>query len=85
VKHRRVVFPDVIVPDLREHLAKYAQPEADGLVFTSPDGVQLRQRNFRRRVWAPALAEVGLPGVRFHDLRHRGNTLTAARARTCAS
>jgi len=51
-------------------------PQADGLVFTSPGGVQLRQSNFRR-VWAPALAEVGLPGVRFHDLRHTGNTLTA--------
>ena len=74
---RQVVFPDVIVPDLREHLAGYAQPEADGLVFTSPDGMQLRQSNFRRRVWAPALAGVGLPGVRFHDLRHTGNTLTA--------
>jgi len=71
------VFPDVIVPDLRVHLSEYAQPEADGLVFTSPGGVQLRQSNFRRRVWAPALAEVGLQGVRFHDLRHTGNTLTA--------
>ena len=52
-------------------------PQADGLVFTSPGGAQLRQSNFRRRVWAPALAEVGLPGACFHDLRHTGNTLTA--------
>ena len=74
---RQVVFPDVIVPDLREHLAQYAQPEADGFVFTSPGSVQLRQSNFRRRVWAPTLAKVRLPGVRFHDLRRTGNTLTA--------
>jgi integrase len=67
----------VIVPDLRKHLARHGQPEADGLVFTSPDGRQLRQSNFRRRVWAPALADVGLRGVRFHDLRHTGDTLTA--------
>jgi integrase len=27
--------------------------------------------------WNDALAAVGLPGVRFHDLRHTGNTLAA--------
>jgi integrase len=82
---RRVVFPDVIVPDLQKHLTEYAEPEADGLVFTSPGGVQLRQSNFRRRVWAPALAEVGLPGVRFHDLRYMGTRSLRARAPTSAS
>jgi integrase len=71
------VFPDVITRGLREHLAQYAQPEADGLVFTSTGGMRLRQSNFRHRVWAPGLAEAGLSGVRFHDLRHTGNTLTA--------
>ena len=33
--------------------------------------------NFRRRVWLPALAAVGLEGVHLHDLRHTGNQLTA--------
>jgi hypothetical protein len=37
----------------------------------------LRQSNFRRRVWPPALAVAGLYGVHFHDLRHTGNTLSA--------
>ena len=31
----------------------------------------------RRRVWMPAVAEVGQSGIHFHDLRHAGNTLTA--------
>ncbi len=74
---RQVLIPDVIVPDLREHLAQYAQPGSDGLIFTSPGGKPLRQSNFRRRVWAPALAAVGLSGVHFHDLRHTGNMLSA--------
>jgi len=33
--------------------------------------------DFRRRVWAPALAAVGLEGVHIHDLRHTGNQFTA--------
>jgi integrase len=30
-----------------------------------------------QRVWLPAVAKAGLPGIHFHDLRHAGNTLTA--------
>jgi len=33
--------------------------------------------HFRRRVWPPALAAVGLEGIHLHDLRHTGNQLTA--------
>jgi hypothetical protein len=33
--------------------------------------------NFRRRVWVPALAAVGLEGVHIHDLRHTGSQFTA--------
>jgi len=38
--------------------------------------------NFRRRVWRPALAEVRLTELHFHDLRHTGNDLTAATGAT---
>lgn len=37
----------------------------------------MRHSNFYRRVWEPALAAVGLPGVHFHDLRHTGNQFSA--------
>ena len=46
-------------------------------VFSSSTGSPLLHSNFRRRVWLPALAAVGLEGVHFHDLRHTGNQLTA--------
>jgi integrase len=73
---RRVVsFPDLIAPDLREHLD--GLDPAASLVFTSPDGDPMRHSNFYRRVWEPALAAVGLPGVHFHDLRHTGNQFSA--------
>jgi integrase len=72
---RRVVdFADLIVPDLRKHLS--AVP-AGALAFTSPEGAALSNTNFRRRVWVPALAAVGLDGVHIHDLRHTGNQFTA--------
>jgi integrase len=73
---RRVVsFPDLIAPDLREHLDGLGP--AASLVFISPDGAPMRHSNFYRRVWEPALAAVGLPGVHFHDLRHTGNQFSA--------
>jgi integrase len=74
---RTVQLPPLLVPLLRNHLDLYAQPAADGLVFTGPHGALLRRSNFRRRIWLPALAEAGLPDIHFHDLRHTGNILTA--------
>ena len=43
-------------------------------------GAALRRNNFHRSVrWAECVAEAGLPeGFRFHDLRHKGNTLAAS-------
>ena len=75
---RTIVFPDLIVPDLAWHLARFAGPEDDSLLFTSPSGSPLRNSNFRRRVWLPALAVAGLADIHFHDLRHAGNVLAAA-------
>ena len=73
---RRVVpFPDLIVPDLREHLDGLG-PDAT-LLFTSPDGQPLRHSNFYRRAWTPALTATGLAGIHLHDLRHTGNQFTA--------
>ncbi len=74
---RLVSLPDVIVADLRWHLACFVKAEDDALVFTSPTGSPLRHGNFRRRDWLAALEKTGLTGIHFHDLRHAGNRLTA--------
>lgn len=64
---RRVVsIPAVIVPDLEAHLAAYAQPGREGLVFVAPKGGPLRRANFRK-AWLAAVGHVGLDGFRFHD------------------
>jgi integrase len=72
---RVVAFPELILPDVRKHLAWL--PSTAALVFASSTGSPLSHSNFRNRVWIPALAAVGLEGVHLHDLRHTGNQLTA--------
>lgn len=41
-----------------------------GLVFPAPGGGARDDRNFSRRVLAPALERAGIDGVTLHDLRH---------------
>jgi hypothetical protein len=59
---RVVAFPALIVPDVRKHLEWL--PSSAPLVFASSTGSPLAHSNFRRRVWLPALAAVGLEGAR---------------------
>lgn len=82
---RRVVaIPEVAVPDLNEHLALYAAAGPRGLLFVGPHGGPLRNANFGRSVWRPAVAAVGLPGLHFHDLRGCAATLAAISGATTA-
>lgn len=74
---RTVALPPFLVEVMVEHVARYSQPGPDGLVFVMPEGTPLRRENFRRRVWCPAVAAVGMKGFRFHDLRHTNATLAA--------
>lgn len=74
---RRVAIPEAIIPDLRDHLSRYAEPGSDGRVFVGPSGVTPRRTNFNR-IWQRATARAGVEGLHFHDLRHSGNTLAAA-------
>jgi len=48
-----------------------------GYVFTTEEGNTLERRIFRQRVWLPAAEAAGLPGLRFHELRHTAGTLAA--------
>lgn len=68
---RMVVIPGFLRDLLAEHLARSVADDPGALVFTSPNGYPLRNTNFRRNVWYPALVQAGLPdGLRIHDLRH---------------
>jgi integrase len=74
---RMVAFPREIVPELADHLERFAAPGPAGLVFIGPKGGRLRRSNFRK-FWHRAREAVGLPELHFHDLRHSGNTMAAA-------
>jgi integrase len=79
---RVVVLPAVAVAALAEHLEEFAAPEPDGLVFPSGRGTYLQRSNFSRLVWRPAVQQLGVDGLRFHDLRHTAATLAAAAGAT---
>jgi integrase len=64
---RVVVVPAVIRPALAHHMATFTVSPPAALVFTSPTGAPLRDGNFRRRVWDPALTKAGLSDTHFHD------------------
>ena len=73
---RTIVIPQVIIADLEQHLASVPLG-ADGLLFTTTSDAPMR-RATRYTAWGRAPKAVGITGLRFHDLRHTGNTLAAA-------
>ena len=75
---RILTIPAAVRPDIERHLATYACRHRDGLVFVGPLGGALHNNSFGTTIWRPACDQLGLTGVRFHDLRHTGNTLAAA-------
>jgi integrase len=75
---RTVALPRAIADTMRRHLDEYVGPSSTALVFTGPRGAPISRGNFRKLTgWKDVLASVGLVGVRFHDLRHTGNTMAA--------
>ncbi len=66
-EHRRVPLPTALNEALSIALAGKS---AKDLVFTGPNGGPLRHGNFYARHFKPATARIGVPELRFHDLRH---------------
>jgi integrase len=75
---RTVSVPPAVVDVVKEHLARFVDPELSAVVFTGPKGGAIRRGNFRKMTaWTKTVAGLGLAGLHFHDLRHTGNTLAA--------
>lgn len=66
---RTISLPQFVCTEMSRHLTHYPVGE-DRFVFHASEGGPIRRSNWRRRVWLPAVAEAGLEGFRYHDLRH---------------
>jgi integrase len=64
-----LTLPRFLAEMLGDHIGRY--PSRDGFVFSMAGGGPVRQRNFYRRYFKPAVLSTGLPeGLHFHSLRH---------------
>lgn len=80
---RDVAIPPHLVPIVKAHVAEHAQFGRDGLLFPARNGGQIAPSSLYR-VFYPARQAAGRPDLRFHDLRHTGETLAALSGATLA-
>jgi integrase len=76
---RSVPVPRFVADGLATHRAGKAQND---LVFTSPDGGPLRNRNARRAWFDRAATDAGVPGLLPHELRHSCASLAVSAGAT---
>jgi integrase len=72
---RFVELPNFVVRELRAWKIRCPPGE---LCFPTGDGRPMDQRNFRSRVFEPALRRAGLRRIRVHDLRHSAASMMIA-------
>ncbi len=80
---RDVAIPPHLLPLIREHLLKHAEPGKNGLLFPARGGGHLAPSTLYR-VFYSAREAAGRPDLRFHDLRHTGAVLAAQNDATLA-
>jgi integrase len=72
---RAVPIPRFLVDELAVHLAG---KDAGALMFTSPTGAPLRNRNARRGWFDAAAEQAGAGGLTPHELRHTAASLAVS-------
>jgi integrase len=84
---RSVELPQRAVEALRSHRKRQMEEQLgagpswrdNGLVFTTTIGTAVDAQNVVNRHFKPLLRRAGLPGIRWHDLRHTCATLLLSR------
>lgn len=80
---RDVAIPPHILPEVREHVRRFAQLGAGGLLFYAADGGHV-STSARYAAFNRARKAAGRPDLRWHDLRHTGAVLAAQSGATLA-
>jgi integrase len=75
---RTVTVPPHVLPILQEHMQTWADKDR---VFVGRNGRPMRG-DAVRQAFDRARRKAGMPGFRFHDMRHTGQTLAAATGAT---
>jgi integrase len=73
---RTIVLPAFVLDALEDHLRDHVAAAPDAPVFTRPTGLPLRCQDLSH-AWTDVCIELGLEGVRVHDLRHQAATVIA--------
>lgn len=74
---RDVTVPPFLLPVLERHLERHTGPEGTAWLVPAPDGGTLPDTSLRK-VWTAAVKAEGREDLTFHDLRHSGQTWSAA-------
>ncbi|MGI8867654.1 MAG: tyrosine-type recombinase/integrase [Mycobacteriales bacterium] len=74
-RRRSVPIPRSLIEPLA---VQCAGKDKDALVFTAPEGGVIYLRNWRRRVFDPAVRAAGLESLTPHELRHTAASLAVA-------
>lgn len=80
---RDVSIPPHLLPAIEAHLAAWAQPGPEGLLFPASSGQHLATASLYG-YWYPARHLAGRDDLRWHDLRHTGAVLAASTGATLA-
>lgn len=73
---RTLDIPQFLVPKIRRHLSAFVEKAPQSLLFTNTMGGFLHDGVVEKH-FIKARVAAGCPHLRFHDLRHTGNTLAA--------
>jgi integrase len=73
---RTLSVPAALMDLLADHMSRrgLTAQDVDAYVFSMPEGGPLDYAHWRVRYWLPATRAVGLPWLRFHDLRRANAT-----------
>jgi integrase len=77
---RQIAIPEELSSALAAHMSAHQLTGAEPgrLLFTTRQGRPLDYSHWRQRVWLPAVAQAGVDGAGFHDLRRANATTLVA-------